>query len=219
MTDERVGSPSSPSVTPAIGATVTDENLTAQRRIDGSSSTVFALLADPANHAAIDGTGWSGAPQGGRPHQRPGRGVRHGDVPPAAPRRRLRDRQPGRHLRAAGRDRVGARVTTSRTGNAPLAAGPGATTSWRSTARPTSPSPTTGQTLRPRHVSASSSRCSASTSSRRPGHPRDAHDLTSHEGEPVQRMQMTHNCRSDVAALHNGQEDRPLGYDFSGQIS
>ncbi len=41
---------------------MTDGNLTAQRRIDAPSSTVFALLADPANHAAIDGTGWVRGP-------------------------------------------------------------------------------------------------------------------------------------------------------------
>jgi uncharacterized protein YndB with AHSA1/START domain len=45
-----------------IGATVTDENLTARRRIDAPPRTVFALLADPAAHAAIDGTGWVRGP-------------------------------------------------------------------------------------------------------------------------------------------------------------
>ena len=41
---------------------MTDENLTAQRRIDASPDTVFALLADPSAHAAIDGTGWVRGP-------------------------------------------------------------------------------------------------------------------------------------------------------------
>ena len=41
---------------------MTDENLTARRRIDASPRTVFALLADPAAHAAIDGTGWVRGP-------------------------------------------------------------------------------------------------------------------------------------------------------------
>ena len=41
---------------------MTDENLTAQRRVDAPPRTVFALLADPANHAAIDGTGWVRGP-------------------------------------------------------------------------------------------------------------------------------------------------------------
>ncbi len=44
---------------------MTDENLTAQRRIDAPPRTVFALLADPANHAAIDGTGWVRGPHWG----------------------------------------------------------------------------------------------------------------------------------------------------------
>src|SRR5688572_7752558 len=51
-----------PRCPPAIGATVTDENLTAQRRIGAAPGAVFALLADPANHAAIDGTGWVRGP-------------------------------------------------------------------------------------------------------------------------------------------------------------
>lgn len=37
---------------------MTDENLTAQRRIAATPDDVFGLLADPAAHAAIDGTGW-----------------------------------------------------------------------------------------------------------------------------------------------------------------
>ena len=41
---------------------MTDENLTAQRRIDASPGTVFAVLADPYAHAAIDGTGWVKGP-------------------------------------------------------------------------------------------------------------------------------------------------------------
>lgn len=39
-----------------------DETLTATRRIDAPPATVFALLADPAHHAAIDGTGWVRGP-------------------------------------------------------------------------------------------------------------------------------------------------------------
>jgi uncharacterized protein YndB with AHSA1/START domain len=49
-------------VTPEIGATVTEEKLTAQRRIDAPARTVFDLLADPATHVAIDGTGWVRGP-------------------------------------------------------------------------------------------------------------------------------------------------------------
>jgi len=35
-----------------------DDNLTATTVIDAPAETVFAVLADPAMHAAIDGTGW-----------------------------------------------------------------------------------------------------------------------------------------------------------------
>lgn len=41
---------------------MTHENLTARRRIEASPRTVFALLADPATHPAIDGTGWVRGP-------------------------------------------------------------------------------------------------------------------------------------------------------------
>ncbi len=41
---------------------MTVEHLTAQRRIDAAPHIVFAVLADPANHAAIDGTGWVRGP-------------------------------------------------------------------------------------------------------------------------------------------------------------
>ncbi len=41
---------------------MTDENLTALRRIDAAPSTVFAVLVDPANHVAIDGTRWVRGP-------------------------------------------------------------------------------------------------------------------------------------------------------------
>ncbi|GAA4925417.1 uncharacterized protein YndB with AHSA1/START domain [Actinomycetospora succinea] len=34
------------------------ETLSVTRRIDAPAGTVFAVLADPASHAAIDGTGW-----------------------------------------------------------------------------------------------------------------------------------------------------------------
>lgn len=42
---------------------MTDENLIARRRIDAAPATVFALLADPASHVAIDGTGWVRGPR------------------------------------------------------------------------------------------------------------------------------------------------------------
>ncbi len=35
-----------------------DETLSATTIIDASAEAVFAVLADPAQHVAIDGTGW-----------------------------------------------------------------------------------------------------------------------------------------------------------------
>jgi uncharacterized protein YndB with AHSA1/START domain len=37
---------------------MTNESLSATLRIDAPVETVFGILADPASHAAIDGTGW-----------------------------------------------------------------------------------------------------------------------------------------------------------------
>ena len=37
---------------------MTDESLSTARTIDVSAETVFAVLADPTTHQAIDGTGW-----------------------------------------------------------------------------------------------------------------------------------------------------------------
>ena len=37
---------------------MTDESLTATRTIDAPADAVFAVLADPSKHPAIDGTGW-----------------------------------------------------------------------------------------------------------------------------------------------------------------
>jgi uncharacterized protein YndB with AHSA1/START domain len=37
---------------------MTDESVSATMVIDASAAGIFAVLADPAKHAAIDGTGW-----------------------------------------------------------------------------------------------------------------------------------------------------------------
>lgn len=37
---------------------MTGDRVSATRDIDASAAAIFAFLADPANHAAIDGTGW-----------------------------------------------------------------------------------------------------------------------------------------------------------------
>ena len=37
---------------------MTNESLSATVTIKAPAETVFAIIADPASHAAIDGTGW-----------------------------------------------------------------------------------------------------------------------------------------------------------------
>ena len=39
-----------------------DDSVSATKVIDASAEAIFAVLADPAKHAAIDGTGWVSAP-------------------------------------------------------------------------------------------------------------------------------------------------------------
>ena len=40
------------------GTTMTDETISATTIINAPAEAIFAVLADPAKHAAIDGTGW-----------------------------------------------------------------------------------------------------------------------------------------------------------------
>ncbi|HAM02025.1 MAG TPA: polyketide cyclase [Acidimicrobiaceae bacterium] len=44
-----------------------DESVSATTVIDAPAEVIFAVLADPAKHAAIDGTGWVREPVGGDP--------------------------------------------------------------------------------------------------------------------------------------------------------
>ena len=39
-----------------------DETVSATTIITAPAGAIFAVLAEPANHAAIDGTGWSASP-------------------------------------------------------------------------------------------------------------------------------------------------------------
>jgi uncharacterized protein YndB with AHSA1/START domain len=41
-----------------VGMNMTDDAITTTTTVDAPADTVFAVLADPAKHAAIDGTGW-----------------------------------------------------------------------------------------------------------------------------------------------------------------
>lgn len=43
------------------------ESVSATTVVDAPADAVFAVLADPAKHAAVDGTGWVCAPVDGRP--------------------------------------------------------------------------------------------------------------------------------------------------------
>jgi hypothetical protein len=49
-----------------------DDSLTATTVINAPSETIFAVLADPARHAAIDGTGWVREPIDKEPLTAPG---------------------------------------------------------------------------------------------------------------------------------------------------
>ena len=40
------------------GVLLTDDTVSATRTINASADAIFEVLADPANHVAIDGTGW-----------------------------------------------------------------------------------------------------------------------------------------------------------------
>ncbi len=44
-----------------------DDCVSASRVIHASAEAIFAVLADPATHAAIDGTGWVGEPVDSKP--------------------------------------------------------------------------------------------------------------------------------------------------------
>jgi hypothetical protein len=48
--------------TPQEGDDMTDESVSASTIIDAPADVIFGVLADPAQHAAIDGTGWVRAP-------------------------------------------------------------------------------------------------------------------------------------------------------------
>jgi hypothetical protein len=54
------------------GALMTDEILTARTTITAPPEAIFAILADPARHAAIDGTGWVQEPIDREPIRGPG---------------------------------------------------------------------------------------------------------------------------------------------------
>jgi hypothetical protein len=52
--------------------TMTDDAIAVSTTVDAPAHTVFAVLADPAKHVAIDGTGWVREPLEGQPLSRAG---------------------------------------------------------------------------------------------------------------------------------------------------
>ncbi len=62
-----------------------DDTVSATTVIDAPAEVIFAVLADPATHAAIDGTGWVRESLDGRPLTADGADFPDGDVPPEPP--------------------------------------------------------------------------------------------------------------------------------------
>ena len=62
-----------------------DETVSATTIINARAEAIFAVLADPANHAAIDGTGWVREPNGSEPLTAAGQVFRMGMYHPNHP--------------------------------------------------------------------------------------------------------------------------------------
>jgi uncharacterized protein YndB with AHSA1/START domain len=65
--------------------TVADETVSATMIINAPAEAIFAVLADPANHAAIDGTGWVREPLDSEPLTAAGQVFRMGMYHPNHP--------------------------------------------------------------------------------------------------------------------------------------
>ena len=76
---------------------MTDETISATTIINSPAEAIFAILADPAKHAAIDGTGWVREPLDGQTL------TEAGQVFPMA---MYDDNVPGGHYRIANRTQV-----------------------------------------------------------------------------------------------------------------
>src|ERR1700729_2067762 len=61
------------------------ETVSATRIMNAPAEAIFAVLADPAKHAAIDGTGWVREPFAGRPLIAAGQAFRMGMYHPNHP--------------------------------------------------------------------------------------------------------------------------------------
>jgi uncharacterized protein YndB with AHSA1/START domain len=76
---------------------MTDETISATTIINAPAEAIFAVLADPAKHAAIDGTGWVREPLDGQPLTAAGQVFRIA---------MYNDNVPGGHYRMANRVQV-----------------------------------------------------------------------------------------------------------------
>jgi hypothetical protein len=64
-----------------------DDNVSATRVIDAPAEVIFAVLAHPASHAAIEGTGWVRETLDSKPLTAPGQIFRMSMYHPNPPRR------------------------------------------------------------------------------------------------------------------------------------
>ncbi|MEK6439214.1 hypothetical protein [Pseudonocardia sp. T1-2H] len=87
---------------------MTAEALSVTTTVPAPTDAVFAVLADPASHAAIDGTGWVCGPLDGERLTRPGQVFRMGMYHPNHPDGRYEIANQVREARSAPRDLVGA---------------------------------------------------------------------------------------------------------------
>ena len=84
------------------------EAVSATTIINAPAGAIFTVLADPARHAAIDGTGWVCEPLDLQPLTAAGQVFRMTMYPPRPPGRELPDGQPGAGVRPPARHLLGA---------------------------------------------------------------------------------------------------------------
>jgi hypothetical protein len=135
-----------------------DDGVSAATVINAPAKAIFAVLADPAKHAAIDGTGWVRETLDSKPLTAAGQIFRMSMYHPKHPdgNYQMANRVQRSTRRAPS---PGSQARTPATVPCASAAGPGATTSCRLDPRtPQSLSPMTGQQSRTPSVSTSDSR-------------------------------------------------------------
>jgi hypothetical protein len=84
------------------------ETVSATTIINAPAEAIFAVLADPARHAEIDGTGWVREPAGSQPLTAAGQMFGMAMYHAGHPGRKLPDGQPGAGVRPAARHLLGA---------------------------------------------------------------------------------------------------------------